>query len=302
MKNLARLALFFSICFIAAFLASALLRFLGLWIDTARILPLEPEQSANFISALKRALPAAMYFSILLALSYASRRKMAVPLSILGVFVLATVFVLGFSLGIRQIQGVNFALDAGQAIRGRPGLILSQGDTVIVLLKEGKEGPRVVAFPGRPLFYQEVPRGPNNSILALPDLPFRDETPWFIQSIFIDLNLSARELDARLEAGLPFFCMYAGALILFLASLRFLLDLSNWPLANLFLGALAFRGILALETFLNAKETATLLGSFLGNRLPALFISPLVFCVLGALVILYTLLTCLARGGGGGND
>ncbi|MDR2619155.1 MAG: hypothetical protein LBC62_09830 [Treponema sp.] len=298
MKNLARLALFFSICFTVVFLASVLLRFLGLWIDTARIMPLEPEQSANFIAALKRALPAALYFSILLTLSYAGRRKMAVSLSILGVFVLSTVFVLGFSLGIRQIQGVNFVLDASPAVRGRPGLILSRGGTVMVLLKEGNQGPRVTAFPGQPLLYQEVPRGPNNSVLALPSLPFRDETPWFIQSIFIDLTLSARELDSRLEEGLPFFCVYAGALIFFLASLRFLLDLSNWPLTNLFLGALAFRGILALETFLNSKETAALLGSFLGKGLPALFITPLVFCVLGALVILYTLLACLARRGG----
>jgi hypothetical protein len=258
------------------------------------------EQSGNLITALGRALPVTLYISILLALSYTARRKMPIPLSISAIIIFSALFTFGFSLGIRQIEGLNFTLESGASVRGRPGLILSRQNNAIVLLKESGDtlGPRVVSLPGSPLFYQEVPIGPDNTALALPAMPFRNETPWFIQSMLIDFNLLAREFDTKLREGIIPFSIYAGALIFLLASLRFLLDASSWPLANLFLGALAFRGILALDTFLNSREVNTLLVSFIGKRLPSSFITPLAFCALGVLVILYTLLVHLARGKG----
>ena len=63
----------------------------------------------------------------------------------------------------------------------------------------------------------------------------------------------------------------------------------------MFFGALVFRGILALETFLNAGEINTLIGSFLGGRVPPILITPLAFIALGILIILYTLLSRIAR-------
>jgi hypothetical protein len=300
MKNLARLALFFTISFVIVFLCSALLHFLALWIDAARMVSLAMEQSANLVTALNRALPIALYISILLTLSYTARRKMPIPLSIIAIILFAALFTFGSSLGIRQIKGLNFTLESGTTVRGRPGLILSRQNNAMVLLKESGDamGPRVVSLSGSPLFYQEVPMGPNNSVLALPAMPFRDETPWFIQSMLIDFNLTAGEFDDKLRAGIVPFAIYAGALIFLLGSLRFLLDLSSWPLANLFLGALVFRGVLALDTFLRSKEVTTLLASFIGQRLPQSCITPLAFCALAVLVILYTLLVHLARGRG----
>jgi hypothetical protein len=304
MKNLAKLALFFSVSFVIAFLCSALLHFLALWIDAARIVAEAGEQSANLITALARALPAAIYITILLALSYTARRKMPIPLSIIAIIAFSAIFTFGFSLGIRQIEGLNFALESGASIRGRPGLILSRQNNAMVLLKESRDalGPRVVSLPGQQLFYQETPRGPNNTVLALPVLPFRDEMPWFINSMLIDFTLTSRKFDEAFKAGIIPFAIYAGALIFLLASLRFLLEASSWPLANLFLGAIAFRGILALGTFLNTNEINTLLVSFTGKRLPSSLITPLAFSALGILVILYTLLVHLARGKGAEND
>jgi hypothetical protein len=69
-------------------------------------------------------------------------------------------------------------------------------------------------------------------------------------------------------------------------------------LANLFLGLLAFRAILALETFLNSQEINALIDSFLGGWVPSMLISPLVFAALSLLTIIYTLLTCVARSSG----
>jgi hypothetical protein len=71
--------------------------------------------------------------------------------------------------------------------------------------------------------------------------------------------------------------------------------LSAWPLANLFLGGLAFRGVLALETFLNTPEIQDIIASFLKNIFPVSLIAPLVFLGIGILVCLYSFLVHLSK-------
>jgi hypothetical protein len=298
MKNFARLALAFTICFAAVFVAAALLNFLGLWVEAAKTVPFRQGASGGFIASGAKALPAALYITVLLSLSYTARYKMPVSLSITGIFVLASGFTLGLTLGIAHLDNVKLPPPAFRTLKGEPGLILSRGDTSMILLQGtgAPGGPRVTVIPGQPLIYQEAPLGPDNTALSLPSLPFRTDNPWFISSIAIDFDLVSREFKDRLGQGLFLFCIYAGSLIFFLSSLRFLLELSQWPLANLFLGALAFRGILALETFLDTPEIEEFLRSFLGEKLLGPVLTPLVFCVLGTLVVVYMLLINLARG------
>jgi hypothetical protein len=298
MKNLARLALVFTICFAVVFAAAALLNFLGLWVEAVKTLPFRQGLSGDFIASGSKAIPAALYITILLSLSYTARSQMPASFSIIVIFVLASGFTLGFTLGIAQLENVKLPPPAFSALKGEPGLILSRGDTSMVLLQGTgvPGGPRIAVIPGQPLIYQETPMGPGNTALSLPSLPFNTDETWFISSIAIDFDLVSREFKDRLGQGLFLFCIYAGALIFFLSSLRFLLELSQWPLANLFLGALAFRGILALETFLDTPEIEGFLGAFLGEKLLGPVLTPLVFCVLGTLVVVYMLLVNLARG------
>jgi hypothetical protein len=303
-KNIARLVLFFSLGFAVLFLLSAALRYLHLQIDGIRILSTPPPMGApEFTAALRWALSLTLYFSLLFGLSYAARlntgpsageRRLPAPLAMVCLFILALAFSGGAALGLERL-GVS--LPGLSRLLGGPGLTLTRGDTTVVLLRGPAEnrGPRVVAIPGRPLLYQEQPLGPNNTVLSLPPVPFRDEAPWFLRSLAIDFSLTGRQLEARLREGLVSFLMYAGALIFLLVSLGFIFKLSNWPLANLFLGCLAFRGILAAETFLNSPEIQELFASFLGNRLPLSYTVPLVFCLFGVLVNLYTFLVFLAR-------
>ena len=299
MKNFAGLALFFSLSFAAFFLAATLLQFLSLWLDLARIIPTEQIPGQELADAAWKALPPALYLSILLALSYTARRSIPVHLAIINVVFLGLVFTLGASLALRQTGIVRPIFKTVTPIQAEPGLILSRSENTIVLLKESSEirGPRLVSIPGQALIYQEVPFGPNNTLIRLPALPFGDDTPWFIRSMGIDFTLSAGELRSRLEDNYLSYAAYAFSLILLLSSLRFLLELSHWPLANLFLGALVFRGILALETFLNAGDLNALVNSFLSKRVPPMLITPLLFGAMGILIILYTLLTRIARPG-----
>jgi hypothetical protein len=310
-KNLARLALFLSLCFAALFISAAGLRYVSLRIEWARVIPASPEAMLpEFIAAARWALPFSVYFSILFGLSYSGRFLVRSPLTkrhgrkhlsfapvvVLTIIILVLGISFAVSLGLSRLGTMPPARETRTPLGG-PGLILTGANTAIVLLDTpaNSRGPRVAAIPGRPLIYQEQPVGFDNRIISLPPVPFRDESPWFLKSIAIDFSLTGTQFESRLEQGVIPFFIYAGALIFMLASLGFILSLSNWPLANLFLGALAFRGILAAETFLNSQEIQELFATFLGNRLPLSWTVPLIFCFFGVLVYLYTILVYLAK-------
>jgi hypothetical protein len=153
----------------------------------------------------------------------------------------------------------------------------------------------MVLLPGRPLIYQELPAGPDNIITALPQAPFRIEESYLMNSILTDSALAAEQFETRLDAGLIPFAIYAGALIFLLVSLRFVMDLSSWPLANFFSGALVFRGILAFQTFIDSPVIQDSFLTFVDGRIEGSFLSPIIFTGLAVLILIYTLLVNLAR-------
>jgi hypothetical protein len=290
--------LFFTICFVVLFLLAAVFRYLQIRIDEIRIIPAQSGAGlGDFIAASRRGLSFSLYCSILLALSYAARHSMAKSMTILWLFILACGAVTGVSLGIIQLGAMTALPNSSPVPLGVPGLMLSQGDTTIVLLEDPQVawGSRVVSMPGRPLLYQEAPAGPDNTAAGLPPIPFKNEPDYFLNSILLDFSLSSGQLDLRFGQGLIPFGIYAGSLILLLVSLGFIMELSRWPLANLFFGALVFRGVLALENRINTDTILNLAGSFLGARITPDLVSPLIFTTLTLVVILYTILAHFAR-------
>jgi hypothetical protein len=298
-KNPARLILFFSTCFAVILLSFGLIRFLQFRIDGVRFLPpREVSFLPEIIASVQWALPVSLYLSLLFGLSYTAKKNMPLSLSVLCLILLSQGLTLAVSEGIMQLKAVPVPpAGAGPVPPGGPGLIFSLGDTTIVLMEEPANirGPRVVAIAGRPLAYQEVPLGPNNTILGLPPIPFREETSYLLNSLIVDFSLSDRQLEDRRSGGLISFLLYSFSLIFFLVSLRFVLEMSRWPLANLCLGAVVFRGILALETFLNAREIQAFLESLPGNPLDASLNTPAIFGALGLIILIYTGLNNIAK-------
>jgi hypothetical protein len=296
-KNIARLALFFSCSFIIIFVLSTLTRYLHIRIEAARLLPLQSETALpQLIAAARWAVPFTLYFTVLFALSFSARNRIAAPVSIFFLVVLAGGFTIAVSTGMERGGFLPAARDMGKPLGG-PGLILSQQDTVMVLVKGPAEtlGPRVVSIPGRPLIYQEEPVGPNNTVLALPPIPFRNDVPWFLRNAAIDFSLAGERFRNLFEQGIVPFLVYFLPLVLLLTSLFFIFRVSSWPLANLFLGFLVFRGILAAETFVNSPEIQGMFGFFLGTRIPLPLVVPLLFAAAAVLVNLYSFLVFLAR-------
>ena len=255
-----------------------------------------PLTAGQFVGALRTIFPLILYGAILMGLSYSARRSIAPPAAILSIFVLAGGATLGFSLGLQRLKadGMDAPLRSRGETLGGPGLILSRWDVQVTLLGDPgqSDGSRVIAIPGRPLIYQEKPLGPDNAVV-----PFRSEGSALVRSLLVDAALVAEQFETRLNRGLFPFALYGGAVILLLASLRFVLDLSSWPLANLFCGALVFRGVLAFQTFIDSRIIQTFIIAFFDHRIDVAIISPIIFAGLALLVLLYTFLVNLARGG-----
>ena len=299
MSKIARLIIFFSINYAIIFLFAIVLGSISFWVDSASILLPDTAPGRDFAEVIWTAISAGIYFSIVLTLSYSVRKKLPVFLSIFSIAALAFAFTSGISLVTYRFEALRPVFTPVSPIHSEPGLMLNRLENTIILLKESSEihGPRVVSLPGQPLIYQDRPVGPNNSIISLPPLPLGSTAPWFIRSLGIDFSLSAAQLRALFDSNFLSFAAFALCLILFLSSLRFLLELSQWPLANIFFAAFVFRFILSFEIFIDSVEIKTTIGSFLDGRLPPLFITPSAFAALAILTILYTLLSSIARSG-----
>jgi len=303
-RKLVRLVLFFSLGFVVLFLVSAGIRFLAIRIDWISTLSRQPRAVlTGLISAARWALSLSLYGGMLLGLSYMSRNKVFKPAGLFCLLILTFGIICGSNLLIKDWEKVPSSKTEITEI-GQPGLMLSgtagASGTVLVLL-EGPAEPdkaRVIAVPGKPMQYQAEFAGRDSSALPqarLPRVPFTDNTPWFMKSIAIDLRLSAENLANCFDRGFFPFLFYAGALIFLLSSLVFIFNFSMWPLANLCLGCLAFRGILALETFFNSPEIQDVFESFLQNRISVTLAVPLIFCGMGILIHLYTFFVYLAK-------
>jgi hypothetical protein len=298
MSNIARLALFFSVFFIISFALAGVFEYVSLAVAAATTIPAGPPvKLGQFAGALWNKFPPILYCAILVGLSYSVRRFIHPFAAILSVFILAAVAALGLSLGFRNLKAgaLDAPLRSGGEIKtlGSPGLILSRrGMTTILMGDPGKNGGgRVVSIPGRPLIYQEKPPESESAVPL-----FRDERPALIQGLLVDSSIVAEEFETRLDRGLLPFALYGGAVILLLSSLRFALNLSVWPLANLFCGVLVFRGVLAFQAFVDSRDVQAFIFAFLGNRIDSALLSPIIFAGLALLILLYTFMVNLARG------
>jgi hypothetical protein len=325
MKNLAKLVLFFVLCFVLILFLTGAIWLLHAWTENAILFPApaafsgDPAGEALWSapSAARTALPAALYIAILLGLTFAAHRKIPYPAAFPILLVLSLGLSTAASLGLNSLSvaGAPPGTDNLKTVKspvtmkapkdlGRPGLIFSAipgegrvpvnagAHTQSVIMESTGKGARIISIPGQPLYYQE-----SLPYQAEPvRLPFANEIHPVLQGISEDLAKSSRYLAAWFNAGLIPFMIYSGSLSLLLISIGCLVNISFWSLANLFFGALAFRGILALEALLNSGEIHDLLSFFAGGFVPESLINPAIFCTLGLLILLYAGLVYLARG------
>jgi hypothetical protein len=291
-KNFTKQATLFIISFLVIFLAAAGMRFLFLRVEWARNLPPKPETALTLlIAAAHWALSLALFSSILFSLSYSIRKKYSMIMSIILVMCLSFLFCFGTSFFLENWRSVPAAQSAPLPL-GDKGIILSnslnRNETAAILLNGTADplGPRVAVIPGQPMIFYE-----SASVnFDLPPVPFKDDIPWFLKSISIDVRLNAEIFNKKFTEDFFSFSVYAGSLIFLLCSLGIAFKFSAWPLANLFLGILAFRAVLAVETFLNTPEIQEIIDSFLNGMIPITMAVPFIFLATGLLLCLYSFL------------
>jgi hypothetical protein len=288
-KNLAKLILSFTFSFIIVLILAVLAGLLSSWADAALLFP----PAAISVSPAVLSLP--LYFSLLFGISYSFRQGIPYLASLIVLLALSLGLTMAASTGISRLEKINPPGMTVPPVPVQPGLMLTitPGDTPTRAVLLGSEGVRVLSLPGQALVFEPASASYRSRRVRL---PFPEERNAVLSGISADFAGSSGVLEARFDAGLVPFAMYAGSLSLFLISIGCLVNISFWPLANLFFGALAFRGALALESFLNTPETHQLLSSFAGNIIPESLINPVIFTVLGTLILLYSGLVYLARG------
>ena len=270
---------------------------MSLRVDWAKILPSKPETSLSLLIAAGHwALSLTVFSTIAIALNYAVRRGCFAAMTLVCTVTLSFLFSFGVSTALEQWKLVPPAQTAGITLGGK-GLILSNAinssETAVILLNGTDEplGPRVIAIPGQPLTYEKSAA----ASFELPQVPFGDETPWFLNGLAIDIRLNAEMFQKKYSQGFFSYLFYVGALVFLLCSLGYLVKFSVWPLANLFITVLVFYGILALNSFINSAEMQEIISSFLNGKLPASAALPIVYLGFGALINLYSLLVYAAK-------
>jgi len=298
--KLVKLLVHFILCFLGLFLIATGIRFLALRLEWTRLLTLQPESLQRELTiALQWALSFTFYCSIILGLCFISREKVFAPMAIIIMVFLAVGLSYFISGGLETVENMVTEKISTKPIGG-PGLILSnpmRPNSIAVVMLDGPSRPggaRIVILPDRSMIYQENFPGKDVSP-GIPLAPIGEESPWIFKSVAIDLKLSADHLRQLYNEGMFPFLVYTGALAVLLISFIFIMNLTAWPLANFFLCCIVFRGVLALETLLNSADVQKTFDSWLHNFLPLSAVVPLIFCVAGTLIYLYTFLVFLAR-------
>jgi hypothetical protein len=295
-RKLAGLALYFSLGFAMLFLVMTAMRHMAI----------RPELSGpvwnwdGLKDSARWALSFAIYGGMLVGLTYTVRNGVFAPAAIMCVSILALCLAIAADRFIENLRPAP-ASAGGLADSGETGLILGSRESgqgaAFVLLRGPDEsgGAGVVVAPGSPMVFRGDFSGRENpeSGLSVPGLG--SPTPWFLQSAAIDLGLSADNLRLRFGEGMRSFLLYAGSLVFVLGSLVFVFRLGEWPLANFFLGVLAFRGVLALEALFNSREMQDVFASHVGERLSLSLVVPAIFMAAGTLAHLYSILMYVVK-------
>jgi hypothetical protein len=295
-KHFAKLLLFFSVSFFGILLISSLFTLFEEGVNHAVLFPPGDKSPLNALHCIENSVPAAFFISILISLSYASRRRLSYPVVFIIILMFSLIFSSAVYVGIeKSVKSGGFPVKQAEnpALLAQPGYIYNPGsrDTRYVFLQDPHRqgGPIVVASSD--LYYQR-----QGASLEPSPLPFEKEKNGILESIIKDFTQCSVYFTALFRAGSGEYWVYAGSLAMFLLSLGCLFNISYWHLANLFFAAVVFRGALALDIFLNQTNISGILRSAAGGGISSALINPSIYLFLTALILVFSGLFVLARG------
>jgi hypothetical protein len=233
----------------------------------------------EFVNAAHTGIPFTLYLSVLLGLSYTARKKIRIIPSIVVIFLLAVGWTVLFAWATAHIPPHPYVSRTSVSL-ARDGLIMTAENGQKSVFPSAASPLPSAASEGM-LEPDKTPQMPSP---AKP-LSFKSDRIFFIQNISKDFLHLAENFDQLRETGFVNFTLYAAGLVVLLVSMRFIMDLSVWALANLFLGFIAFSGIFTFELFINSTSFHRLLLSLVTDGISTSLINPLILCVAGLFVM-----------------
>jgi hypothetical protein len=294
LSDILRLIRVICLWFIIAFVLFTMVNFLALKIHAVRSLWLLQSNMELFASAVWSSLPPVIYLVILIGLSYSARRGIGILLSFICVCVISLVWLTLFTLMFSTAYKVVDLLSNNTPLYlGESGLIMEHEDNVIVLVGGLTDPDRgqVVAKTGEPLRYESENDAISSASLrneteSAPLIFFRHDSVQLLGNIQFYFERVSQQLNTRLNESLLSFYVYTASIIFCLCCLRFVFNLSTWPLANIFLGAILFRGVLGVGNLFEQDIVRSLFLRFWVDGVPVSILEPALFCVLGLLFTL----------------
>lgn len=289
--------------FILLLLVSGTVLFFSRWIQNSLSLP--PQSFAvgiEIFRALQRALSFTLYGTVLVSLSYSVRKNVGALPTLIVITLSGTLLSGGITEGLKTISASPVSATMAKLLYqpkalGEPGLIRAYttesgvtvqavlGDSGIpqgsVIVMEGTKALRKIDFPA-----------PGTVVWKN---PFEQGTLGTIRTLEEELFLSSDRLFRRADQGWLDILVFALTLSFFLASFQFVLRLTAWPLANLFLGALLFRFLVFFEQAIYSEEGTQFIGVLSQGLLPESMVTPVALVALGSLLNIYSLLLYLAQ-------
>jgi hypothetical protein len=159
---------------------------------------------------------------------------------------------------------------------------------------------RVIAKMGEALVYESANDAISSASLrneeaVTPLIFFRRDPVQLMGSIQAAFEQVGQQFNTRLNDSRRSFYIYAASIIFCLSCLRFVLNLSTWPLANFFLGALCFGGVLKVGSLFEQDMVRSLLLSVWIDEIPVSMLEPALFCALGFLLIVAAFIAFLIK-------
>lgn len=214
-----------------------------------------------------------VYSTTLIGINYSVRRKIPALIAIPLILIFST----GISMTVAFLQERSTLIPTidqpvSSNIEIKPGTIFVKGSDKQIVLDNPK-GPYVIA--------ELLPK-----------------TSGIIDSLIDDATMLGRYFSEYWSLGYIPFVIFLAFILYFLTSLRPIVSLSEWPLANLLTGLLLIRFSLWIQNFLLSEHIVQIIAKLSGPLLPA-FLIPytglLPLFLLGSILHVFAILLFLSK-------
>lgn len=301
-KNAARIILFYAIAFLFFLLIGTGVSTMRAWMEGAFGIP---SRSISLYSTilyyLGASLPSAVFGAALLALPGGGHRGRGPALTGIVVFILSAGSLIGvtYATAVLRRSTVPSSREANMRVLGEEGLIVDYSEAALVYLEEpGKGlGNAVVSGEGAPL--RTMRSGEAQALVKRmrERSPFGPslETPATIIALERAFTGIAHRLSLAAKEDVFSLLCYACALALLLASFSPFAGMTSWPLADLVLCAIFYRGVLELDGFVASGPVIRFVSS-LRIGIPDGYLVPALLGAVGVFIALAGLLVRVIRG------